>query len=48
VFYVVPTLATLLPPPVGEKVMPFLPSNAVGGGVQGHGGRPDRLVPEAR
>jgi ABC-2 type transport system permease protein len=29
VFYVVPTLATLLPPPVGEKVMPFLPSNAV-------------------
>ncbi len=28
VFYVVPTLATLLPQPVGEKVMPFLPSNA--------------------
>ena len=29
VFYVVPTLATLLPRPVGGKVVPFLPSNAV-------------------
>ena len=29
VFYVVPTLATLLPQSVGEKVVPFLPSNAV-------------------
>ena len=29
VFYVVPTLATLLPQPVGERVVPFLPSNAV-------------------
>jgi hypothetical protein len=29
VFYVVPTLATLLPRTVGENVVPFLPSNAV-------------------
>ena len=29
VFYVVPTLATLLPQSVGENVVPFLPSNAV-------------------
>ena len=34
VFYVVPTLATLLPPPVGEKVVPFLPSNAVAAATQ--------------
>jgi ABC-2 type transport system permease protein len=29
VFYVVPTLATLLPQPVGQEIVPFLPSNAV-------------------
>jgi hypothetical protein len=29
VFYVVPTLATLLPRPVGEKLVPFLPNNTV-------------------
>ena len=29
VLYVVPTLATLLPQSVGEKVVPFLPSNAI-------------------
>jgi hypothetical protein len=29
VFYVTPTLATLLPQPVGGRVAPFLPSNAV-------------------
>ena len=32
--YVVPTLATLLPQSVGEKVVPFLPSNAVAGLTQ--------------
>jgi ABC-2 type transport system permease protein len=34
VFYVTPTIATLLPQPVGGRVAPLLPSNAVAGLTQ--------------